>query len=161
MHRAELIATYAEGPAQVASALDGITDAELDRRPAPGEWSARQIVHHLADSEANSYIRLRRLLAEDTPSIVGYDQDGWARELHYDRRPIGHSLAVFEAVRAASSELLDAVDDGALDRAGTHDEHGTYSVDTWLGLYAAHAHDHADQIRQARAGAGTGPSPIC
>ncbi len=115
-----------------------------------GEWSAREIVHHLADSEANSYIRLRRLLAEDGPALVGYDQDGWARELRYDRRPIDQSLAVFNAVRAASSELLGAVDDAAFDRAGTHDEHGTYSVDTWLELYAAHAHDHADQIRQAR-----------
>ena len=151
--RAELIATYAEGPAQVAAALDGATDADLDRRPAAGEWTAREIVHHLADSETNSYIRLRRLFAEDTPAIVGYDQDGWARSLHYERRPIGPSLAVFNAVRAASSELLAAVDDAAFDRAGTHDEHGSYSVDLWLELYAAHAHDHADQIREARGGA--------
>ena len=149
MTRAELIARYADGPAQVAAALDGVTDDELDRRPAPGEWTAREIVHHLADSETNSYIRLRRLLAEDAPAIVGYDQDGWARRLHYDRRPIEPSLAVFEAVRAASSELLAAVDDAAFDRAGTHDEHGAYSVSTWLAIYADHAHDHADQIRRA------------
>ena len=153
MDRAALIATYAEGPAAVAAALDGVTDDELDRRPAPGEWTAREIVHHLADCETNSYIRLRRLFAEDTPVIVGYDQDGWARELHYGRRPIGPSLAVFEAVRAASTELLAVVDDAAFERAGTHDEHGTYSVATWLELYAAHAHDHADQIRQARGAA--------
>ena len=150
MNRAALIARYAEGPAAVAAALDGITDAELDRRPAAGEWTAREIVHHLADSETNSYIRLRRLFAETTPAIVGYDQDGWARELHYDRRPIEPSLAVFNAVRASSSELLGTVEEAAFDRAGTHDEHGTYSVDTWLELYAAHAHDHAAQIRQAR-----------
>ncbi|MEY2478317.1 MAG: hypothetical protein QOG87_3632 [Actinomycetota bacterium] len=150
MDRAELITKYADGAAQVAAALDGITDAELDRRPAPGEWSAREIVHHLADSETNSYIRLRRLLAEDAPAIVGYDQDGWARQLAYDRRAIEPSLAVFSAVRASSSELLLAVDEDAFARAGTHDEHGTYSVATWLDLYAVHAHDHADQIRQAR-----------
>src|SRR5687768_8915809 len=121
MNRAERIARYAEGPAAVAAALDGITDAELDRRPAAGEWTAREIVHHLAASETNGYIRLRRLIAEDGPVIVGYDQDGWARELNYDRRPIGPSLAVFDAVRAASRELLGAVDDPAFDRAGTHD----------------------------------------
>ena len=152
MDRVALIARYAEGPAAVAAALDGITDAELDRRPAPGEWTAREIVHHLADSETNSYIRLRRLLAEDGPSIVGYDQDGWAKVLHYARRPIAASLAVFNAVRAASSELLGLTDETGFARAGNHDEHGTYSVDTWLELYAAHAHDHADQIRQARSG---------
>ena len=150
MSRAQLIVRYAEGPVAVAAALAGVTDDELDRRPAPGEWTARQIVHHLADSETNSYIRLRRLLAEDVPDIVGYDQDGWARELHYDRRPIDASLAVFNAVRAASTELLAIADAAAFDRSGTHDEHGTYSVDTWLELYAAHAHDHADQLRQAR-----------
>jgi hypothetical protein len=153
MTRAELIAKYAEGPARVAAALEGITDAELDHRPAPGEWSAREIVHHLADSETNSYIRLRRLLAEAGPAIVGYDQDAWARSLRYEGRPIGPSLAVFNAVRASSSELLSVVEDAAFDRAGTHDEHGTYSVDTWLALYAAHAHDHADQILHARAAA--------
>jgi hypothetical protein len=150
MDRADLIARYAEGPAAVAAALDGITDEELDRRPKPGEWTAREIVHHLADSETNSYIRLRRLFAEDGPAIVGYDQDGWAQELGYARRPIEQPLAVFNAVRASSSELLASTDAAAFDRAGTHDEHGTYSVDTWLELYAAHAHDHADQIRQAR-----------
>jgi hypothetical protein len=148
-----LLSTYAAGPAEVAAALDGITAEEWDRRP-PGEWSPRQIVHHLADSESNSYIRLRRLLAEDTPAIVGYDQDGWAHHLHYDDRPIETSLAVFEAVRASSAELLRRADAAAFERAGTHDEHGAYTVETWLEIYAAHAHDHAEQIRQARGGVG-------
>jgi hypothetical protein len=153
MDRDALIGRYAEGPAQVAAALDGITDDELDRRPGPGAWTAREIVHHLADSEANSYVRLRRLFAEDAPAIVGYDQDGWAQRLHYGDRPIEPSFAVFEAVRAASAQLLHRVDDAAFERAGTHDEHGVYSVSTWLELYAAHAHDHAEQIRRARRGA--------
>ena len=152
MTRDELIDRYAAGPDAVADALDGITDSELDRRSGPGEWTAREIVHHLADSETTSYIRLRRLLAEDAPAIVGYDQDRWAQRLHY-HLPVEPSLAVFRAVRAASAQLLRCVDDGAFARAGTHDEVGEYSVMTWLEIYAAHAHDHADQIRQTRKGA--------
>ena len=114
-------------------------------------WTARQIVHHLADSEANSYIRLRRLLAEDDVLILGYDQDEWASRLHYDR-PIEPSLAVLDAVRLASTQLLRTLDDAAFERTGKHSESGDYGVDTWLAIYADHAHDHADQIRRARQG---------
>ncbi|MEY2566344.1 MAG: hypothetical protein QOE35_873 [Actinomycetota bacterium] len=152
MTRDELIARYAAGPDDVAAALEGISDEGLDRRPGAGEWTAREVVHHLADSEATSYIRLRRLVAEDAPAIVGYDQDLWAQRLHYDA-PIEPPLAVFTAVRAASTQLLRSVDAAAFSRAGTHDEHGVYSVTTWLEIYADHAHDHADQIRKARRGA--------
>src|SRR4029453_11880957 len=83
--RNALVAKYKDGYDQVASALEGATDAELDHQPAPGKWTAREIVHHLADSEMTSAIRLRRLLAEDRPVIVGYDQEEFARKLHYDR----------------------------------------------------------------------------
>jgi len=71
--RDALVAKYKAGYQAVVDALDGATDEELDRVPAPGKWTARQIVHHLADSEMTSAIRLRRLIAEDRPLIVGYD----------------------------------------------------------------------------------------
>ena len=74
--RQALVEKYREGYRVVSDALRGISDRELDARPAPGRWSAREIVHHLADSEMTSAIRLRRLLAEDRPMIQGYDQDG-------------------------------------------------------------------------------------
>ena len=148
--RNELIDRYEDGPAEVRSALEGITADELDRQPPEG-WTARQIVHHLADSETNSYVRLRRLLAEDDVLIIGYDQDEWASRLHYDR-PIEASLAVLDAVRAASTQLLRTLDDAAFERTGKHSESGEYGVDTWLAIYADHAHDHADQIRRARLG---------
>ena len=146
--RSALIAQYKQGRAVVAAALDGLSDADLDRRPAPGEWTARQVVHHLADAEARSAVRLRQLLAEDDPVIQGYDEEQYARALHYDR-PIETSLAVLSAVRASTGELLDRLTDDDFARTGTHTESGAYSVDTWLGLYAAHAHDHAAQLRAA------------
>lgn len=148
--RRELIERYGQGYRVVAEALEGVTDAELDARPGPGKWTAREIVHHLADSEMTSAIRLRRLLAEDNPVIVGYDQDEYARRLHYDR-PIAGSLEAFRLARLVTSELLARLSDEEWGRTGTHSESGAYSVELWLEIYAAHAHGHADQIRRARA----------
>ncbi|HEX4819359.1 MAG TPA: DinB family protein [Acidimicrobiales bacterium] len=149
--RRSLIDQYHDGVAEVHRALDGATTEELDRRPAPKEWTAREVAHHLADSETMSTIRLRRLLAEDAPLIQAYDENQFAERLHYDR-PIDRSLAVFAAVRAANVELLMTLTEPEWQRAGTHSDDGPYSVETWLQIYAAHGHDHADQIRRAREG---------
>jgi hypothetical protein len=151
-HRRELIQRYKDGYAAVAEALEGITDRELDAHPAPGKWSAREIVHHLADSEMTSAVRLRLLLAADHPRIAGYDQDEFAHRLHYDR-PYEASLEAFRAARRSTAEILDRM--GPLDwqREGTHSEVGRYTVERWLEIYADHAHNHAAQIRRARASA--------
>jgi hypothetical protein len=135
----------------VRDALAGATDAELDAVPADGGWSARQVVHHLADAETMAATRLRRLLAEDSPVIQAYPEEVFARRLRYDR-PIATSMAVIEAVRGASAELLELLDDADWQRAGTHTEDGAYSVATWLATYVAHAEDHARQITAARTG---------
>jgi hypothetical protein len=148
--RRTLIDRYRQGPDAVRAALEGAGPHDLDARPAAGEWTAREIVHHLADSETVSTIRLRRLLAEDAPHIVAYDQDEYARVLRYDR-PWERSFAVFAAVRAANAELLELLGEEDWSRAGTHSEDGAYSMERWLELYAAHGHDHAAQIREARA----------
>jgi len=147
--RDALVAKYKAGYQAVVDALDGATDEELDRVPAPGKWTARQIVHHLADSEMTSAIRLRRLIAEDRPLIVGYDQEEFARRLYYDR-PIQASLAAFRAARETTAEILDRLTEEEWAREGTHSESGPYGVLAWLEIYAKHAHDHAQQIRRAR-----------
>jgi hypothetical protein len=151
--RQVLVQKYKDGYDQVKAALAGATDEELDRRPTPNKWSAREIVHHLADSEMTSAIRLRKLIAEDRTVIHGYDQEEFARRLYYDR-PIEASLAAFKAARLSTSELLDRLTPEQWAREGTHTESGRYTVMTWLEIYAAHAHNHADQIRRARASAG-------
>ncbi len=144
---------YGLGAQAVVEALDGATDAELDRRPPSGDWCAREIVHHLADSESMAYIRLRRLIAEDDPVITAYDEPVWARRLHYDR-PIDASVAVLKAVRQASRELLLSLTPDEWRRGGTHSESGRYDVERWLSIYTEHAHDHAEQIRRVRRGEG-------
>lgn len=147
--RDALIARYRDGYDEVVRALDGITPAELDFRPAPRAWSPRQVVHHLADSEMTAAIRLRLLIAQDRPTILGYDQEAFAADLFYDR-PIEASLAAFKAARQTTVEILERMDDEQFERTGTHSEVGAYGVHRWLEIYAAHAHGHADQIRRAR-----------
>jgi DinB superfamily len=151
--RRQLLDRYRAGYGAVEEALAAATDEELDRRPQSGEWTAREVAHHLADSETQAYIRLRRLIAEDEPVIEGYDEPEYARRLHYDR-PIASSLAVLRAVRDSSLELLESLTPAEWSRAGTHSESGAYSVDDWLEIYADHSADHADQIRRARRGEG-------
>jgi hypothetical protein len=143
-----LIDKYRDGHRAVTEALDTASDDELDRRPAPEEWTAREVAHHLADSEMTSAIRLRKLLAEDQPVVQGYDENEFARRLHYDR-PITSSLETLRAVRSSTAELLDRLTEADWAREGTHSESGRYTVEGWLEIYAAHAHDHADQIRRA------------
>lgn len=147
--RAALMERYGAGAEAAEAALAGATDDELDRRPADGGWTARQVAHHLADSETMAYTRLRRLIADDDPIIQGYDEPTWAERLHYER-PIAEALAVVRAVRTASLSLLRTLTPSEWERRGRHSESGPYSVDDWLRIYAAHCHDHAAQIREAR-----------
>jgi hypothetical protein len=148
--RAQLVDRYKEGTSVFAEALEGITDGELDARPGPEEWTAREVVHHMADSEMTSAIRLRRLIAEDAPRIQGYDQEEYAHRLFYAERPIEPSLEAVSAARRTTGDILDRLTDEQWARGGTHTESGPYGVEAWLEIYADHAHDHANQIRRAR-----------
>jgi hypothetical protein len=151
--RAELLRTYENGADAIRAAIDGITEDELDARPGSDDWTPREVVHHLADSEMRAAIRLRQLIAEDAPVIQGYDEKIYTRALHYDR-PIGASLDAALASRRASAELLAKLSPEEWTRSGTHTESGAYSVEDWLRIYASHPHDHAEQIRRARSSSG-------
>jgi hypothetical protein len=144
-----LIERYRSGPGVIAAAVAGLDDAALDTRPADGGWTPREVIHHTADSEMTSAIRLRRLIAEDDPLIVGYDGDEFARRLHYADRPIEPALAAIESARSTTAQILERLTDDEWQRTGTHSESGSYGVERWLEIYADHCHDHADQIQQA------------
>jgi hypothetical protein len=147
--RDELITRYREGPEVVEHVVVGLSDEELDHAPADGGWSARTVVHHLADSEMMSAARLRLLLAEDAPVIQGYDEKELARRLHYDTRPLGPSLAALRAARESTAAVLALLSEEDWSRSGSHTESGDYSVEMWLEIYAEHAHDHVGQIERA------------
>ena len=141
---------YEESTRVFLDAAAQLTDAVLDRHTEG--WSARQIVHHLADAEAQGYARLRRLLAEPEGSIIqGYDEAAWANcaALGYSELPIEHSLAVFAAVRAASADLLGRLREADLERYALHSSAGHYSVATWITTYTKHPRDHAAQMAEA------------
>ncbi|HEU0129449.1 MAG TPA: DinB family protein [Mycobacteriales bacterium] len=148
--RAALVERYRGGYAAFAAAVAGAGD-RLDRPAPDGGWTGRQVVHHLADSELTSALRLRRLLAEDAPVIAGYDENAFARVLRYDR-PVDAALRAVEAARATSAELLGLLTEAEWARAGTHTESGPYGVEDWLRTYAAHPYDHAEQLRRVSGG---------
>lgn len=144
--RSELIEQYKQGHNEVIKALEGFPAAFLEQRPAPGKWSAAEIVHHLADNEMISAIRLRWLLTQDQPVIQGYDQDFFALRFEYNSRPIEPALRAFEAARATTAQLLDRMTEQDWQRSGEHTESGHYTAEKWLEIYAVHAHNHAQQI---------------
>jgi DinB superfamily len=154
--RQQLIEQYNDGYRAVAEALLGADDEQLDARPEPEKWSAREVVHHLADSEMTAAVRLRLLLAVDNPPIFGFNQDEFARRLFYDR-PIAASLEAFKSARQATGEILACMSDADWQRPGSHTEHkGNYTPERWLEIYAPHAHRHAEQILVARSAARKG-----
>jgi DinB family protein len=148
--RQKLIAQYKEGYNEVTRSLEGFPADLLTAHPIQGKWSAAEIVHHLADSETTSGLRLRRLLVEDHPLIQGYDQDAYAGRLNYNNREMAPALEAFRSARATAAQLFEFMSDEDWQREGTHSESGSYSMEDWLTIYAAHAHNHAAQIRRLR-----------
>ena len=148
--RRQLIAKYKDGYDEVMRALDRFPKDALTAHPIPGKWSACEIAHHLADSETVSGIRLKKLLVEDHPLIQGYDQEAFAARLNYNNRDMAPALKAFRSARATTAQLFDLMSEDDWRREGTHSESGAYTPEGWLQIYAAHAHNHADQIRRLR-----------
>ena len=144
----DAVKSYAQATAEFLSVANELTESQLDASHSGG-WSARQVIHHVADSEAQSYARLRRLIAEPGTQIQGYDEAGWGENetLGYKDLPIVHSLEVFKAVRASSLEIIKRLTPAQLDNSGTHSESGEYTIKTWLETYISHPLEHAAQIR--------------
>jgi hypothetical protein len=148
--RQELIEQYAAGYDEVAKSLDQFPNDQLTAHPISGKWSACEIVQHLADSEMNSAVRLRRLLAEDRPVIQSYDQEDYATRFKYNERDFAPAMEAFRGARATTAQLLSRMSDEDWKREGWHPESGLYSTEQWLKIYAAHAHNHAAQIRRLK-----------
>jgi hypothetical protein len=115
-------------------------------RPAEDEWSVHEIIIHCADSETASAHRIRVLVAEPDPLIVGYDQAAWAKLLDYHARSIDVALEAVAAARASTAEFVRSLPPDAWTRSGRHTEAGHFTAEDWLRIYAVHLHDHAAQI---------------
>ena len=149
--RVALMVQYRAGYGTLVEALRGMTPEELDWRPEPDAWCIREVVHHLEDAEMTGAVRLRRLLTEEDPWLPVFDEEVYARRLHYAARPIESALRAIEAAHATTAELLEAMSEADWQRAGTHSTEGPYPMTRWLAFHAAHPRDHAAQIREIRA----------
>jgi hypothetical protein len=144
--RAAHIERYAAGPALLRAALAKVPDAALQWRPAPGKWSAHEVVCHCADSETISSTRIRHLVGEVRPTIQGYDQDRWAERFDYHALPLDLALAQIDQVRRWTADLVRRLPDSAWACEGVHTESGRYGAETWLAIYAEHLEVHARQL---------------
>ena len=149
---ADLMERLRKGPELVEEAARGAAPSELDYSPGPGKWSARQILAHLADSEMVGADRFRRVVAENNPTIMAYDEKAWAANLDYHRRDPQKDLTLFRLARNSTYELLHGLPESAFDRKGNHSERGPVSLRQFLEIYASHAEAHSRQIRAARDG---------
>lgn len=140
---------FVRGPSVVREALNGVGPAAISR-PGKGGWSIRDVLVHLSDAELVRATRFRLILAEDEPAIFGFEEDRWKRKLQYLWRSPEAALALFDALRFTSAELLRQFEAKAWDRAGIHESEGPLSVRELLVHGADHAELHADQIRELR-----------
>lgn len=147
---ADLLERFRRGGELIAVVSTGAAGPELDYVPQPGAWSVRQIVCHLSDSEIVGADRMRRVIAEDHPRLVGYDQNAWAEKLDYRRRKISQALEMFRKLRAENFELLKDLPEETYRRTGEHSERGALSLFDLLRIYAEHAEAHARQIQNTR-----------
>lgn len=151
---AERIAAYAAATKSFEEQVAALDRLKLDAKHPEG-WSPRQVIHHLADSEVQSYARLRRLVAEPAGSIIqGYDEGAWASSpaLGYETDPVETSLAVFSAVRAGTFNVLQHLTEADLARYAEHSERGRFTLDDWLRIYSKHPLDHGEQLAKALRG---------
>lgn len=146
--RENLIERYEKGPARLREAFAKVPQEAWKWRPAPAKWSVHEVLCHCADSETNAAARIRYLVAEEKPMIIGYDQDRWAQVLDYDSARMDLALAAVEAMRAHTANLLRRLPESAWGATGTHTESGRYTATDWLKTYAEHLDIHARQIER-------------
>jgi hypothetical protein len=146
----ELLERYRRGPELIATVTTGAAGPELDFSPEPGRWSIRQILAHLADSEIVAAVRIRRIVAEENPLLVAFDQDAWARRLGYEKRRVADALDLLRRLRAENHQLLAALSESDFERAGTHSEQGRITLRELVAGQVAHLEKHAQQIQALR-----------
>lgn len=146
-----LLERFRRGPELLAVVLTGVFGEEEDFAAAPGKWSIRQIVAHLADGELVGAHRMRQVIAEDHPTLIAFNQDRWTANLDYAKRKPKTSLETFRRIRAENYELLKDLPLAAFERTGNHTENGPMTLLELVDGCAGHAESHARQLQEIRA----------
>ena len=144
--RGEIIKTLRATPVVLRALVEGIDDARLRRRPAPGEWAIIEVVGHLGDTEERAVGRLQRMLAEEEPFLPAYDPNRLAEEHRYLELELGPALDRFERLRADHLAALETLDDGGWRRTGRHEEDGPMTVQQQAAHIAGEDGNHLAQI---------------
>jgi hypothetical protein len=148
--RTDAISTLAELPERLRNATDGLDSAQLSTPYRDGGWTLRQVVHHVADSHMNAFVRVRLALTEDWPTIKPYDEAAWAT-LHDMTAPVEWSLELVESLHARWVMLLQSLDEQQWQRGFRHPENGPTTVELATFLYAWHSRHHVAHITHLRA----------
>ena len=151
--RAAYIQTLRQLPANLRAAVAGLNDDQLNTPYREDGWTVRQVVHHIADSHANAYVRTKLALTEDWPTIKPYDEAAWAK-LPDSRLPIDGSLALIEALHGRWVALLEELHDDDFRKGYNHPERGRQNLASVLAMYAWHSRHHTAHITSLRARMG-------
>ncbi len=152
--RAAHIQTLRLLPERLTAAVNGLSDAQLDTPYREGGWTVRQVVHHVADSHANSYIRFKLALTEDWPTIKPYDEAAWANLADSRQLPVDVSLEMTSALHGRWVALLESLSDDDFRKGYVHPERGRQDLVTGLALYEWHSRHHTAHITSLRARMG-------
>ncbi|MBC8105129.1 MAG: DinB family protein [Anaerolineae bacterium] len=155
---ADLIERYAHGGEKISLAIRGLTSEDMQTVPPPepklGKWTIQQVVIHLLDSDLISTDRIKRMIAEDNPTLVGYDENKFAEKLFYNEQSTEDAVTIISLNRKMFAGVLKKLPDSAFDRPGTHSERGKVTIGTSLKLYTDHLEHHLSFIHAKRAAMG-------
>ena len=149
--RAALLESYGAAYDQLQAALQQFPRAMWQFKAAHDPWSIHEIVVHITDSEANSYVRARRGIAEPGAAVTAYDENGWAAALHYAGQSADDALELFKWLRRHTYTLIQTLPDAAWANTIEHPENGTMTLDDWLRVYERHIPDHIAQMQRIHA----------
>jgi hypothetical protein len=152
--RVAAIRMLAEAPALFRLAVAGLDDAQLDTPYRPGGWTCRQVVHHVADSHMNAYLRTKFALAEDNPTIKPYAEAVWAELADARGAPVALSLDLIEALHSRWVICLRAIGEDGWKRTLLHPDRGPMTLDDLVALYEWHSRHHLGHITDLRARMG-------
>lgn len=150
----ELIEQYAAGGEKLRGAVAGLTHEDLRARPGPGAWSVMEVVIHLADSDAISIDRMKRILTEDNPPLIYADETAYVARLHTHEQDIEDALVLFEVGRRQWARVLRLLPDEAFLREGTHNKRGKMTLGGLVAAYVAHVDEHLGFVRGKRVNLG-------
>ena len=148
--RREMIAQIEETPARLREAVKGLSPEQIETPYREGGWTVRQLVHHVADSHLNAYVRFKLAFTEDQPTIKPYEQDRWAETVDGRTAPVEVSLGLIEALHSRWVMFLKSMSAAGFARKFNHPEMGLLTVEKLLGIYAWHGRHHTAHITELR-----------